>query len=137
MADLRQAYVESHYAEINIKDLLSIDFQFVSRGDQSFYSLIIHIYLNKITINKEDHMHPLQYSFAIDHETMFKWYNDNDYSDDDDDDEDDNDEDDEPSRKRSRAWNRDSDDSEEEEVDDNDDNDIAQRYSPTSPFYCS
>ena len=46
-------YIESHYPEINIKDLVSADFQFVSPGDQRIYSRLFHTYLGKIIINKE------------------------------------------------------------------------------------
>ena len=54
------AYIESHYPEINIKDLLSDESNFISNGDQRLYSgHLFHICLGKIAINKEDDIHPL------------------------------------------------------------------------------
>jgi len=139
---LYMTYIESHYPEINIKDLISAEFKFVGKGHfHHLSSRIFNDYLGKIEVNKEDDNHPLKYVFTIDHSL------DDDDDDEDDDDEDDvpppkggyyidttdSEKDDEPPRKRNRTCNRNSDDSEEEEVDDNDN---PQRYSPTSPSYC-
>jgi hypothetical protein len=121
------AYIESHYPEINIKDLSSAEFSFIGKGHfENLDSRLFNDYLGTIVFNKKDDIHNLKCYF-----TTTDAEDDDEDAVDDDDSDDDQDEIAEPPLKR-RRLDRDS-DSEKEEVDDSDN---PQRYSPTSPSYC-